>query len=122
MTFDDLMLRAEKAVRDTQRRLPAKIRPLAQRLPVCYHEAPTPEMLDGRFPPDILGLFVGDHHGVDTGGGNTVPPQILLFLWNILEEAERDLDLFHEEVRTTYLHELGHYLGWDEDEVEARGL
>ncbi|MEX2043899.1 MAG: metallopeptidase family protein, partial [Opitutus sp.] len=22
----------------------------------------------------------------------------------------------------TYLHELGHYLGWDEDELTARGL
>jgi predicted Zn-dependent protease with MMP-like domain len=25
-------------------------------------------------------------------------------------------------VRLTYLHELGHYLGWDEDEIAERGL
>jgi len=25
-------------------------------------------------------------------------------------------------VRITYLHELGHYLGWDESDLEARGL
>ena len=29
---------------------------------------------------------------------------------------------YREEVRITYLHELGHYLGWDEDEVAERGL
>ena len=28
---------------------------------------------------------------------------------------------FREEVRITYLHELGHYLGLEEDEIEARG-
>jgi len=30
--------------------------------------------------------------------------------------------VFREEVERTYLHELGHYLGWDEDDVAARGL
>jgi predicted Zn-dependent protease with MMP-like domain len=29
---------------------------------------------------------------------------------------------FRKEVRLTYLHELGHYLGWDEDQVAAHGL
>ncbi len=27
-----------------------------------------------------------------------------------------------EEIRLTYLHELGHHLGWDEGDLEARGL
>jgi predicted Zn-dependent protease with MMP-like domain len=25
-------------------------------------------------------------------------------------------------VRVTYLHELGHFLGWDEEDLAARGL
>jgi predicted Zn-dependent protease with MMP-like domain len=25
-------------------------------------------------------------------------------------------------VRLTYLHELGHFLGWDESDLEIRGL
>jgi predicted Zn-dependent protease with MMP-like domain len=29
---------------------------------------------------------------------------------------------FTDEVRVTYLHELGHHLGWDEDDLEGRGL
>ena len=29
---------------------------------------------------------------------------------------------FDDEVRLTYLHELGHHLGWDEGDLEARGL
>ena len=51
-----------------------------------------------------------------------VPPQILLFLANLWDYADGDEALFREEVRTTYLHELGHYLGLDELDLEERGL
>jgi predicted Zn-dependent protease with MMP-like domain len=33
-----------------------------------------------------------------------------------------DEGYFRDEVRTTFLHELGHYLGLDEDELAVRGL
>ena len=51
-----------------------------------------------------------------------LPPQIILFLENIWGVAEANEKLFREEVRTTFLHELGHYLGLDEDELTERGL
>jgi predicted Zn-dependent protease with MMP-like domain len=33
-----------------------------------------------------------------------------------------DAATFREEVRRTYLHELGHYLGLDEDDLADRDL
>jgi predicted Zn-dependent protease with MMP-like domain len=30
--------------------------------------------------------------------------------------------LFLHEVEITYLHELGHYFGWDEDQIANAGL
>ena len=36
--------------------------------------------------------------------------------------TEGDVEIFRDECRLTYLHELGHYLGWDEDDLTARGL
>ena len=105
-----------------QRSLPPPIRELAAKLPVIYQGRPDASLLEGEFEPDILGLFVGDHHGMEGGMGNSVPPQIFLFLENIPDEAGGDPSRYEEEVRVTYLHELGHYLGWDEDDVEARGL
>jgi predicted Zn-dependent protease with MMP-like domain len=51
-----------------------------------------------------------------------LPPQILLFLENIWDYAGGDTGLYRDEVRITYYHELGHYLGWDEDELSRRGL
>ena len=122
MPIAHLTARAQQVVAHTQRKLPTQIRELAQELPVSYQDVPDDDILEEEFEPDILGLFVGDHFGIEAGVGNSVPPQIFLFLENIYDEAEGDTARFDEEVRITYLHELGHYLGWDEDEVEARGL
>ena len=47
---------------------------------------------------------------------------LTLFLASIWDEVMGDVRVFREEVRVTFLHELGHYLGLDEDEVEALGL
>ena len=46
----------------------------------------------------------------------------MLYLESLWDFAEGDAEIFRDEVRITYLHELGHYLGWGEDEVAARGL
>jgi predicted Zn-dependent protease with MMP-like domain len=53
---------------------------------------------------------------------NPMPAQVVLFLENVLEFAEGDEKTFCEEVRTTFLHELGHYFGLDENDLAGRGL
>lgn len=122
MTLTQLIAIAEKVVAATQKRLPPEIREEATAVPVVYHDWPSDEILGEEFEPDILGMFVGSPHGLDTGDTNTLPAHILLFLENIWDFAEGDVDVFRDEVRLTYLHELGHYFGWDEDELDARGL
>ena len=109
-------------VEATQRKLPAAIRSLAKNVPVHYEAAPHSSVLAEGFEPDILGLFTGSPHGSDLAHDLPTPPEILLYLDNIWDLAEGDDAVFREEVRLTYLHELGHYLGWDEDELTARGL
>ena len=60
--------------------------------------------------------------GCATIQGSPMPSQIILYLDNIWDEADSDEETFLEEVRTTFLHELGHYLGLDEDGLFDRGL
>jgi predicted Zn-dependent protease with MMP-like domain len=122
MTHSDLSALAEATVQATRRRLPLPVRALADSLPVVYHDWPSDEILGEEFEPDILGMFVGPPFGATVGESGEVPPQILLFLENIWDFVEGDRTEFASEVKLTYLHELGHYLGWDEDEVAARGL
>jgi predicted Zn-dependent protease with MMP-like domain len=51
-----------------------------------------------------------------------LPPQIILFLDNLWDFAEGDPEVYRDEVQATYLHELGHYLGLDEIDLDDRGL
>lgn len=122
MTLEELTSLAEVTVRKTIKRLPASLRPLAESMPVVYHDWPSDEILGDEFEPDILGMFVGPSHGTDLTETSALPPHILLFVENIWDYAEGDRDAYVEEIRLTYLHELGHYFGWDEDEIAARGL
>lgn len=123
MRFDRLSAVAHEVVAATQRRLPPEIRAPAAAVPVCCERAPNAAILAEGWEDDILGLFVGHEHGGELAGdGQNLPPQILLFLDNLWDYAEGDPAVFRDEVRLTYLHELGHYLGWDEDEVARRGL
>lgn len=122
MTFEALTLEAAQIVEATQKRLPSDIRALARRVVVHYERTPKPEVLAQGFEPDILGLFTGEPHGQEAAHDNPLPPQISLYLVNLWDFAEMDSQAFRAEARITYLHELGHYLGWDEDEVAARGL
>lgn len=113
---------AADVVGAAQRQLPAELRTLARDVAVHYEAGPAADVLAEGFEPDILGLFTGSPHGMELAHDNPAPPQIVLYLESLWDFAEEDMDVFREEVRLTYLHELGHYFGWDEDELAARGL
>ncbi|HVU24043.1 MAG TPA: metallopeptidase family protein [Opitutus sp.] len=113
---------AASVVGAAQRQLPPDLRPLARAVPVHYEATPDDDVLRDSFEPDILGLFTGSPHGTELEHTNPAPPQILLYLDNLWDLAAGDLEVFRAETRLTYLHELGHYFGWDEDDLAARGL
>jgi predicted Zn-dependent protease with MMP-like domain len=123
MDFPRLTAIAREVVAAAERRLPPEVRAVAERVPVCYEPVPNEAIQAEGWEPDILGLFVGHGHGGELRDDPApLPPQILLFLENLWDYAEGDEAIYRDEVRLTYLHELGHYLGWDEDEVAERGL
>lgn len=123
MDLAQLTAVARQVVASAQRRLPAPVREAALAVPVSYEPVPNAGILAEGWEPDILGLFVGHEHGGELRSDEVpLPPQILLFLDNLWDYAEGDEEIYRDEVRLTYLHELGHYFGWDEDEVAQRGL
>jgi len=100
--------------------LPEPLRERAEKLPVTFERQPNAGLQADGIEPDTLGLFTGPEFADE--GSVPLPPQIILFLENIWDFAEGDEGIFRDEVHTTFLHELGHYLGLDEDELTERGL
>ena len=100
--------------------LPEPLRERAEKLPVIFERQPNAELQADGIEADTLGLFTGAEFIEENDV--LLPPQIILFLENIWSLVEADEKHFCEEVRTTFLHELGHYLGLDEDELTERGL
>lgn len=113
---------AREEVEATLASLPAPLRERAGALPVTLERRPSAALCGDGIEPDTLGLFTGPEFAFEEVSAVPLPPQIMLFLENLWEEAEADDGVFREEVRTTYLHELGHYLGLDEDDLFERGL
>jgi len=120
MNWKQLLEQAQAEVTQTIAELPADLRSRAAALPLTCEHVPNRALLDDGIEPDTLGLFVGGdfvhEHEVP------IPAQIILYLDNLWDMAEGDEEIFRNEVRITYIHELGHYLGLDEDELDERGL
>ena len=100
--------------------LPKPLREQAEKLPVTFERQPNVDLQADGIEADTLGLFTGPEFADEENV--PMPPQIMLYLENIWDVAETDEKLFRDEVRTTFLHELGHYLGLDEDDLTERGL
>ena len=103
-------------------KLPSEIAARAKAIPVVVMARPTKAMVRDGVEPDLLGLFVGPNWAEGAESGDPLPAEILLFAENLWDYAEGDEQIFREEVRVTYFHELGHYLGLEEGELEDRGL
>ncbi|MBM3862734.1 MAG: hypothetical protein FJ385_02100 [Verrucomicrobia bacterium] len=101
--------------------LPTDVMAAAERVALSLEQMsdqadPTDEGLVG----DELGLFEGSDASCDDDPSDL--PRIRLFLDNLWDWVDCDERGFRDEVVITYLHELGHYLGWDEDDLADRGL
>ena len=122
MSFNWEKLRevAANEIEATLEELPKPLRERAAKLPVIFEPRPNADLQADGIEPDTLGLFTGADFLDEEKA--PMPPQIILFLENLWEFAEGDEEIFCDEVRTTFLHELGHYLGLDENDLTGRGL
>lgn len=100
--------------------LPEPLAGAARQVPILFERLPDQELQASGIEADTLGLFTGPEFAHE--GDEPMPPQIILFLENLWDEAEGDESDFRNEVRITCLHELGHYLGLDEGDLLERGL
>jgi predicted Zn-dependent protease with MMP-like domain len=111
----------ERLVAEAVRLIPARFRREMQNLAVVVEDQPEAQLLNemGIEPPDSLyGLYQGtplpERQWAD---GNRLPDQITIYQLPIEEDAEDEEDA-RDMIAETLIHEVGHYFGLSEEEIE----
>jgi len=106
--------------------LPERFAPALDEVPVQIEQRPPRRLLRSLGLDDdelLLGLYQGASliNRVEVEGfGSPMPKHILIFQEDIELASDSETDLVRE-IRTTVLHELGHYFGMDEDDLDELG-
>lgn len=120
MILETLVKWAEEEIAAILRVLPEEVSQAASAVPATFEAKPGDGPHDDELTGDELGLFEGTTAAQETDPAAL--PRIRLFLANLWQWVEEDEQDFRDEVGITYLHELGHYLGWEEEDIAERGL
>lgn len=109
--------RIEAVARETLEALPPEFAERLRNVPVILEPRPTRPLVETGFDPRAYGLFEGPEHGRDDV---PAPTRIVLYTSNLL--ANFTGEELEEQVETTVMHEVGHYFGLEEDDMERLGL
>jgi predicted Zn-dependent protease with MMP-like domain len=110
----------ERIVTSALRGLPNSLKCRMENIDVVIEEQASPDLLSEmslRSPSELLGLYQGVP--IDQRGfyyGNVLPDKITLFQHPI-ESICKTKEEIEEKVRDVVIHEVGHYFGLDEDDL-----
>jgi predicted Zn-dependent protease with MMP-like domain len=111
----------EKLVAEATTLIPARFRREMKNLAVIVEDEPGADLLAEMEiePPDSLyGLYQGTPLTERTWGyGNALPDRITLYQ-RVIEEDCDDEDEMRAVIGETLIHEVGHYFGLSEEEIE----
>ena len=111
----------EQLVADAITIIPKRFRREMKNIAIIVDDEPSAELLEEMEidPPDSLyGLYQGTPLPERTAGwGNTLPDCVTLFQKPIEEDCDDDDDV-RMVIGETLIHEVGHYFGLSEDEIE----
>jgi predicted Zn-dependent protease with MMP-like domain len=111
----------EHLVADALRSIPRRFRDAMHNIAVVVEDEPSAELLDEMEiePPDtLLGLYQGTPLTERSWDfGNRLPDRILIFQGPHERDAEDEADLI-VAIGETLIHEVGHYFGMSEEQIE----
>jgi predicted Zn-dependent protease with MMP-like domain/Flp pilus assembly protein TadD len=113
----------QRASEDALANLPRSIREAVENVPILVRDLPEEDLLAAEnVSPTILGIFIGvpRTEAALTEQARDVN-RVILFKKN-LEKICRTRAELVEQIQTTLQHEIGHYLGLDDDDLERIGL
>lgn len=105
--------------------IPGPFRERLENVEVVIEDEPSDELIRGvGLDPEVDTLF-GLYEGTplperEHNYGMTLPDRILLFYGPLTDAFPSESELV-EEIRTTVVHEVAHFFGLDDDEIEDLG-
>lgn len=113
----------QRAIDAAMENLPRSIREHVAGVAIVVEDLPSAELIrEERISPQTLGLFLGVPRTEALVTDQPVDlDRILLFKKN-LEKVCQDEEELIDQIQVTVRHEVGHYLGLDEDDLERLGL
>ncbi|HWV37481.1 MAG TPA: metallopeptidase family protein [Vulgatibacter sp.] len=115
----------DRAVEAALEELPAKVRDYLTNVAIAVEPFPPQAEIEGPDPlsPTILGVFRGGPAAERSvfDPWTQFPASIVLYQRN-LERFARSREELIDEIGITLLHEVGHFLGFDEDDLRERDL
>ncbi|MFY2558591.1 metallopeptidase family protein [Corallococcus terminator] len=116
----------DRAVEDAVKALPQHAKQYLDNVTIAVEDLPSEEDLLGQAPPlspSILGVFRGTPVGERsvTNAYDHFPASIVLYQKNLERFAKTRAELI-EQIGITVMHEVGHLMGLDEDDLWLRGL
>jgi predicted Zn-dependent protease with MMP-like domain len=111
----------ERLVAEALASIPRRFKTAMQNIAIVVEDEPSAELLEEmeiESPDTLLGLY----HGTPLtergwGHGNALPDRVVIFQGPHEREAEDEDDLV-VAIGETLIHEIGHYFGLSEEEIE----
>ena len=107
----------ERYVMQAVESLPDKFKEALSNIEIVIEAEPTPEVRRALGGGPLMGLYEGIPLTEREMGGPSMPDKISIYREEILRLGFTGTELV-EEIRLTVLHEIGHYFGLEDDELE----
>ena len=111
-------------------KMPPLVHELLEKIPLHVEDYPSRDVMEEKdidYPDELCGLFTGvaiTEKSIEHSG--TLPDVVTIYRLGIMEAARDTFgrlsaESLREEIRVTLLHELAHFHGLDEDDLEELG-
>ncbi len=111
-------------VKEALEKIPQQFRHAMKNLEIVVEDWPDPDLMEEEFDDRdevVYGLFVGTPLPMRSAGDWGQTPDLIYLYRGPLEEDFPDEGELTREIEITLVHEIAHYMGYDEDTLEEYG-
>ena len=103
-------------IKESLSEIPEEFKEKMDNIVICAEDYPTGDLLHKYGKRNLLGVFIGVPMTKQYWELSYSPHRVILFRENIKSICNTN-EQIKQEIRTTLIHEIGHYFGFEEEEL-----